>query len=318
MKKIILSFIALGCGFLWAEKINDTTYTIKGETYIYNRPHLFDCIKKAPGDVWDFVKAGGNSDNFGWMYLTALSTVMLVQSDEEIIAEGRRWGKDLGISDETSNTIGFPFMELPSDLASGLYFIGDGAFHLSIMAGFLTYGLYSDDNRALQTASQISEGMITSGLFTVQLLKHVTGRTSPRSNVDENGAYKDKWRPFPNQVAYHKSVSHYDAFPSGHLATSMMTYTVITENYPEYFWVKPLGIAMMTALSFQMVNNGVHWASDYPLAIVIGRVYGKIAVDKGRRRIHSNGNNQEDTEKSFSFLPAIVGNGYGLSASFTF
>ncbi len=318
MKKFVISLVILGFASLWAEKINDTTYSINGETYIYNRPRLFDCITKAPGDVWDFVKAGGNPDNFGWMYLTALSTVILVQCDEEVTAEGRRWGRDFGISDETSNTIGFPFLELPSDLASGLYFIGDGATHLSIMAGFLTYGLSAKDNRALQTASQISEGMITSGLFTVQILKHVTGRTSPRSNPDENGVYRDKWRPLPSQVAYHKSVSHYDAFPSGHLATSMMTYTVITENYPEYFWIKPFGIALMTALSFQMINNGVHWISDYPLAILIGRVYGKLAVDKGRKRVKSNGESQNNEESNFSFLPAIVGNGYGLAASYTF
>ena len=29
-------------------------------------------------------------------------------------------------------------------------------------------------------------------------------------------------------------VSSYDAFPSGHLAVCMTTFTVISENYPEY------------------------------------------------------------------------------------
>ena len=151
------------------------------------------------------------------MALTTVSTMALIEYDEQITAEGRRWGEDANIGDQTSNTIGFPFLELPSDLGTGLYFIGDGAVDISIMVGFLTYGLYQDDNRALQTASQITEGMITSGLFTVQLLKHITGRTSPRANEDENGVYRDKWRAFPSQVAYHQSVSHYDAFPLGTL-----------------------------------------------------------------------------------------------------
>ncbi len=317
MKKIVLLTFVLVSNLLWGIKVNDTTYQIDGEIYIYQKPKLFDCITKAPGDIVDFVKAGGNRDNFGWMTLTASSTAAMIKYDEEITIEGRRWGKDLNINDETSNSIGFPFLELPTDLGTGLYFIGDGAVHISLMAGFLTYGLYQDDNRALQTASEITEGMLTSGLFTVQVLKHITGRTSPRANEDADGVYRDKWRAFPSQVAYHKSVSHYDAFPSGHLATSMMTYTVITENYPEYFWIKPFGIALMTALSFQMVNNGVHWASDYPLAIVIGRVYGKLAVDKGRKKLQPD--EAESTQaKNFSILPAIVGNGYGLSASYVF
>ncbi len=317
MKKTLLIFFVLLVNFLWGIKVNDTTYQINGEVYIYQKPKLFDCITKAPGDIVDFVKAGGDPDNFGWMSLTAISTAAMIKYDEEITAEGRRWGKDANINDETSNTIGFPFLELPTDVGTGLYFIGDGAVPISLMAGFLTYGLHQNDNRALQTASELAEGMITAGLFSVQILKHTTGRTSPRANEDAQGVYRDKWRAFPSQVAYHQSVSHYDAFPSGHLATSMMTYTVITENYPEYFWVKPFGIALMTALSFQMVNNGVHWASDYPLAIVIGRVYGKLAVDKGRKSVKAK-DTEEPEPKSFSILPAIVGNGYGLTACYEF
>ena len=174
---------------LWGIKINDTTYQIGDETYIYQKPKLFDFITKAPSDIWDFIKAGKDPKNFKWMALTTVSTMALIEYDEQITAEGRRWGEDANIGDQTSNTIGFPFLELPSDLGTGLYFIGDGAVDISIMVGFLTYGLYQDDNRALQTASQITEGMITSGLFTVQLLKHITGRTSPRANEDENGVF---------------------------------------------------------------------------------------------------------------------------------
>ncbi len=315
MKRKTALFLLFCFGILWGAKINDTTYIIEGKTYIYRKPKLFDCLTKAPGDVWDFVKAGGNPQNFKWMALTALSTAGLIRYDEQITEEGRRWGHDLHISAETSNSIGFPFLELPTDIGTGLYFIGDGAVHIGLMTGFLAYGLNKDDNRALQTASQIAEGMLTSGLFTVQILKHITGRTSPRANADASGVYRDKWRPFPNQIAYHKNVSHYDAFPSGHLATSMMTYTVITENYPEYFWIKPLGITLMTALSFQMVNNGVHWASDYPLAILIGRFYGKIAVEKGRKQLTKS---DQKNASNFNFMPAIVGNGYGVMACYDF
>lgn len=77
-------------------------------------------------------------------------------------------------------------------------------------------------------------------------------------------------------------MNKYDAFPSGHLSTAMVAVTVISSNYPEYTFMKPLGYTLMSALTFQMVNNGGHWYSDYPLAIAMGWMFGKIAVDRGR------------------------------------
>jgi hypothetical protein len=37
-----------------------------------------------------------------------------------------------------------------------------------------------------------------------------------------------------------------------------------------------------------MINNGVHWISDYPLALGIGYLFGKIIVDEGRQRVDNN------------------------------
>ncbi|HNC75620.1 MAG TPA: phosphatase PAP2 family protein, partial [Elusimicrobiota bacterium] len=165
----------------------------------------------------------------------------------------------------------------PHDTGTGLYFLGDGITHAVIAGSFLTVGLVADDNRALQTASQLAEGIIANGIV-VQTLKHVTGRENPNTYSDPGG----RWRPFPNQKDYAKHVNKYDAFPSGHLSTAMVTVTVISSNYPEYSFVKPVGYTLMGALAFQMVNNGVHWYSDYPLAIAMGWVFGKIAVDRGR------------------------------------
>ena len=61
-----------------------------------------------------------------------------------------------------------------------------------------------------------------------------------------------------------------------------MTLTVISENYPEYKFIKPLGITLCSLLGYQMMNNGVHWVSDYPLGIAIGYSLGKLAVNRGR------------------------------------
>jgi hypothetical protein len=215
----------------------------------------------------------------------AAITTLLVAYDHDIYEGTRDLGKRWNIStrDKTKTYIslgGVPIFRGPSDLGSTLYFIGDGWTHTAIAAGFLTYGLVDNDNRALQTASQLAEGMLAAG-FATQLLKHITGRETP-ATADAPGGV---WRLFPNQVDYHNHVPNYDAFPSGHLATAMMTVTVIAENYPEHKYIRPLGYTLMTLLSFQMINNGVHWASDYPLAVAMGYSIGKIAVNRGRQVI---------------------------------
>ena len=65
--------------------------------------------------------------------------------------------------------------------------------------------------------------------------------------------------------------------------------TIITQNYPEYPIIKPVGYTLMTLLAIQMMNNGVHWASDYPLSIAMGYYLGKIAVDGGRKALENTG-----------------------------
>ena len=77
----------------------------------------------------------------------------------------------------------------------------------------------------------------------------------------------------------------YDAFPTGHLATAMATVTVIADNYPEYRFVRPVGYSLMGLLGYAMLNNGVHWASDYPVGIALGYAFAKIAVRNGRSRV---------------------------------
>jgi len=182
-----------------------------------------------------------------------------------------------------------------------------------IVMFFLGYGLLTDNNRALHTASQLAEAILGVA-FTTQLLKHITGRESPHTTNINGG----KWRLFPNQIDYHNDIPNYDAFPSGHLATAMMTLTVVSENYPEKKFIQPVGYLLMTILSFQMVNNRVHWVSDYPLALSIGYSFGRIAVARGRAK--SGGNSFEKNTTSFqpSVSPYFNLNGLGIRISTSF
>ena len=259
-------------------------------TFFYKKPGGFDFITNLPKDYVDFYY-----DTFSGEYLfdigiITLSTAVMIVYDQPMIDAvqkvGRQWRIGNGDGTSTMLKIGdLPVFRGPTDIGSAMYFIGDGWTHLGLGVSFLTYGLINNDNRALQTASQIAEGMLTTGLAT-QVLKHITGRESPFVATCDAGC----WDLFPNQIEYHKKVPHYDAFPSGHLTTAMMTFTVIAENYPEYKYIRPLGYSLMTILSLQMMNNGVHWISDYPLAIGMGYLLGKAAVNRGRVEVKNNKN----------------------------
>ena len=133
------------------------------------------------------------------------------------------------------------------------------------------------DNRAFRTASEITESLLAAGTFT-QVLKHVTGRQTPSAATVPRG----RWNWFPGLHDYNANVPGHDAFPSGHLAVALATVEVVALNYPERTFVRPVGYSLLTLLSVAMVNNGVHWASDYPMAIALGRTVAGIAVRHGR------------------------------------
>ncbi|HVN72570.1 MAG TPA: phosphatase PAP2 family protein [Desulfomonilia bacterium] len=276
-----------------------------------DNPGLFDFLKKAPSDLEAFAKGTFSRDNIGLLAGMTVITGVLVYYDEPIVKAAQRTGDKLHISHETSNIQGLPFLEFPRDFGSALYFLGDGAVDIGIAGGFLSYGWYYKDSRALHTTSQLAEGLVSVGV-TVQLLKHLTGRTSPASNDN-----KDRWRPFVSPVRYHKNVSHYDAMPSGHLASSMLTVTVIAENYPEYTCIRPLGYTLMSLCGFQMLNNGVHWISDYPLALYIGYSFGMLAA----KREHPDNGGRSSTSifSSMTVRPIITSNNdVGMGIHFKF
>ncbi|OIO60130.1 MAG: hypothetical protein COX57_09405 [Alphaproteobacteria bacterium CG_4_10_14_0_2_um_filter_63_37] len=259
-----------------------TVPTVGGDTdLVYHNPEFWDFMWRFPGDyvaLWDKAM---QEEAIPYWGAVVLSTGVLIYYDQKLINGaqnlGRRWG--IGNKDNTKpyfSIFGQPIRG-PSDVGSAMYFIGDGWLHSSFALGFLGYGYFGEDSRALRTGSELVEGLMTTA-FATQTLKHITGRESPIRATQGGGV----WRFFPNQIDYHQHVPSFDAFPSGHLATGVMTVTVIAENYPEYTFVQPLGWTLLGLLSFQMMNNGVHWASDYPLAIAMGYGFGKVAVARGR------------------------------------
>jgi len=256
-------------------------------TLYYAKPKPFDFVTQLPHTGIDMFGTSFSKESLPWWGAIAASTGILIYYDQDLVNWAQRVGRDrgLGNDDHTSDMImvhGYGFRG-PTDRASLMYFIGDGWLHGTIMVSFLTTGLIRNDNRAIQTGSQLAQGLAAVGMI-IQVLKRSAGRETPLRAEQPRG----KWRFFPNQLTYQKNTSRYDAFPSGHLAATSMTYAVITENYPEYnFVVKPIAWTLMTLLGYQMMNNGVHWASDYPLALGIGITLGKTLAKNNRIEIYT-------------------------------
>jgi hypothetical protein len=286
-------------------------------SYGFTRPKSFSFVTNFPRDYKTYFTTAFRKRNWFKIGLVAAGTGLLLAYDQPLVDGAQRLAKRWGIPSDTRQKaiahVGkFP-VYVPASTGSLLYYIGDGTTHFLIAGSFMTYGFIAKDNRALQTASQLAEGMLTVGTL-VQVLKHVTGHETPATATVPAG----RWRPFPNQADYLRHVPKYDAYPSGHLATAMMCVTVISRNYPEHTYIRPLGYSLMTVLAFQMMNNGVHWASDYPLALALGYSFGKIIQSRGHSVIDGKTGRIVPAEpvalKSLDVSPAVIGrDGLGIA-----
>jgi hypothetical protein len=186
--------------------------------------------------------------------------------------------------------------------------IGDGTTQFAVAGSLGAYGLVFKDQKALRTGSQIVQAVLASGAV-IQVLKHVTGRESPFVRTTPTGV----WKILPNQIDYHRRVPQFDAYPSGHICTSIATVIVIAENYPDIKWIRPLGYAFTTLVGLGMLSNGIHWVSDYPLGLFIGYYFGMLAA-------HPEGLPVTDSESGLkvNILPNITPTGTGVSLTIKF
>lgn len=250
----------------------------------YTKPKLslYSLVTEIPHTFVNSVEYSFSKDSIpGWAVIIG-TTGILYHYDEDIYAgvktDGRRWG--IGNEDHTKTAIkgfGVDLLRLPSDTGSTMYYMGDGFVHILAGVAFFADGWITGDARPWNTGIEIVHGLGVATIFS-QGLKRAFGRQSPNRSTSPRG----RWRPFPSIKAYQSDTASYDAMPSGHIMTAALAFTVINDNYPEYqYYVIPLEVVWLGALGFEMVNNGVHWASDYPLGIGLGYAVGKMAHHMG-------------------------------------
>ncbi len=244
-----------------------------GSTRIYNKPRWTDMVYKVPKDFLGTAKNFVEKDHAWYLAGALTTTALLISTDQKITDSFRTWSQNQGLSpDNTYGSFG-PLQNIPKNIGAGFYLIGNGTTVILLGTGFATYGLLKNDYRAQATASELAESLVLSGVF-AQTLKRITGRESPFIAI-QNGHPGGEWNFCPSFAAYAKNTPHYDAMPSGHLTTIMAALTVMTTNYPEYKWIKPVGYTVLAGLGFQMIQSEVHWASDYPVALFMGYFIGR-------------------------------------------
>ncbi len=247
--------------------------------------------------------------------IIASTSALTYYYDEDLLLEIQQQGRDMGIGNDNKMHVALraadqDILRLPASTGASLYFLGDGWTHFGIAAGFMATGYFAQSNRAWNTSMQIMHGMLTSTLFN-QAIKRSTGREAPNQRTEERGA----WRPFPSIKAYQGNTEKYDAVPSGHMMTATLTFTIISTNYPEHrAWVLPLAGVWLTALGWQMVNNGVHWASDYPLGIAMGYYIGKLSTRMGQPDSPS----VVGDKSKIHWIPSVQDGVYGLTGLYYF
>lgn len=250
----------------------------------FKKPAYFSFITDIPRDLAGFAKNSCRKGNYKAHLLIAGSTAVFLLADQVITNSMQTQLSNWGIhSTESFSPVvqvklggkETNFGKLPHNVNTAFYNLGQGSASMLLAGGFYLMGKIKKDNRALQTAKQLSEAFIALGL-TTQVLKYATGRENPSDATIARG----KWRPFPAWSSFQNNKTQYDAFPSGHLATFVSTVTIIGQNYPEKRWIKPVGYSLSGLIGLSMINNGVHWASDFPLGVALGYGFGRFISRK--------------------------------------
>jgi hypothetical protein len=269
--------------------VNDEMYySLKnGSTLIYSKPKKFGFVTNLPKDAAGIVSSTFRKESIKPLLVIAASTAGLILIDQNITDEFRKFADRINFSpdEKNKNLLNFKMgdkdvslLRLPTNANTAIYQLGQGFPSLVIGAGLFAYGKIHNDFRALSTASQLAESFILMGVGT-QIVKRITGRQSPSEATSPAG----EWNFLPSFSDYQNRTPYYDAFPSGHLATLMSSVTIFSKNYPEKKWIKPVGYSVTGLVALSMINNKVHWASDYPLALGMGYICARQVVNRNRR-----------------------------------
>lgn len=247
-----------------------------------DHPRHFQFLTDVPGNIVKLTSQPFKKESLKTMGFLGGATVLCLLADQPIIKGAGKLFKFLGVDQQEKFK---PFLSIgnisviqkPGNINSFFYQLGHPGPTLLLMGGFYLSGKLKKNTRANRTASELAESFLNSS-FVVQSLKRVCGRQSPNKATRPGS----RWQWFPSWKEYNSDMTNYFAYPSGHMATMMSAVTVISLNYPEKKWIRPLGYSLTVLTALSQLNNKTHWASDFLLGAAIG--YGSAIISHAKRR----------------------------------
>ena len=146
--------------------------------------------------------------------------------------------------------------------------LGEGVTSLALFGGVASYGLLANDQKTLKVGKLGVESFLVSGII-VQVLKHSFGRERPNVASKPRGVWNGPLAYFRQDSDRPKGTSHFDALPSGHVATVFAAATTIADASQEP-WVPYVSYSIATLVAFSRVTEQTHWMSDCVLGGLIG------------------------------------------------
>lgn len=135
--------------------------------------------------------------------------------------------------------------------------------------------------KGVQTSLLATQALITSAAW-VQLIKHFTGREDPSASYIYSKLPGGKWwgpfTQYDQDLPVYKSVSSFDAFPSGHTAAAFSIATVFASQYSNTKAIPVISYTMATLVGISRLTEHQHWASDIFVGGLLGYVCGKQVV----------------------------------------
>jgi len=144
-------------------------------------------------------------------------------------------------------------------------------YGLMSLAAFAGYSFIFNDKKAQETSYLAAESFLTSSVWIVSM-KWLIGRERPSAHNISGSGSGGKWS---GPLAYfrnnpRKSVSNFDAFPSGHTATAFSIATVIAKQYDKSLFVPVLSYTAASLVGITRIAESTHWASDVFVGAIIG------------------------------------------------
>ena len=173
------------------------------------------------------------------------------------------------------------------------------------------------NQKGVQTSLLATQAWITSAVW-VQLIKHFTGREDPSASYIYSKMPGGKWwgpfAQYDQDVTIYKSVSSFDAFPSGHTAAAFSIATVFATQYNSTAAVPIISYSMATLVGVSRLTEHQHWASDVFVGGLIGYACGKQVVAHFNK-IHQNPVNSLSSRSNIKTEFTFIQNGNQIGFS---